>query len=339
MSWRLKDLEHVPQNGCTVFSAFSCGGGSSMGYKLAGFEVVGNCEIDPGIIRMYRKNLHPTHSFFMDIRQHNALPDGQIPPELFALDILDGSPPCSVFSVAGNREKDWGRKKKFREGQAAQTLDDLFFEFIKLTGRLQPHVVVAENVKGLLVGNARGYVHDILQGFDKAGYIIQLFCLNAACMGVPQRRERVFFIGHRKDMILPKLRLEFHEPSILFNQVRTAHGKPTDGFYSYLLKYKQKSDMNISDIQRRLYGKSRGFNCSIVWDDRVAPTITASGQLFRACDNMAFSDGDFIACQTFPEDYDFDGQNVQYVCGMSVPPLMMKKIAGGISAQWLDQIP
>ena len=40
--WRLSDLEDVPKNGKTVFSCFSCGGGSSMGYKLAGYKVVGN---------------------------------------------------------------------------------------------------------------------------------------------------------------------------------------------------------------------------------------------------------------------------------------------------------
>jgi DNA (cytosine-5)-methyltransferase 1 len=48
------------------------------------------------------------------------------------LDILDGSPPCSSFSMAGNREKDWGKEKKFREGQAEQVLDNLFFDFIDL---------------------------------------------------------------------------------------------------------------------------------------------------------------------------------------------------------------
>lgn len=48
------------------------------------------------------------------------------PNELFKLDILDGSPPCSTFSLAGEREKNWGKNKKFREGQASQVLDDLF---------------------------------------------------------------------------------------------------------------------------------------------------------------------------------------------------------------------
>ena len=57
--WGLKDLEQVPKNGLTVFSCFSCGGGSSMGYKLAGYDVIGNCEIDPRVQQLYEKNLHP----------------------------------------------------------------------------------------------------------------------------------------------------------------------------------------------------------------------------------------------------------------------------------------
>ena len=47
--WNLSDLKSVPKNGRTVFTCFSCGGGSSMGYKLAGYTVLGNCEIDPKI--------------------------------------------------------------------------------------------------------------------------------------------------------------------------------------------------------------------------------------------------------------------------------------------------
>lgn len=335
--WTLGDLATVPKNGYSVFSAFSCGGGSSMGYKLAGYDVTGHCEIDPKIARMYQKNLRPKFSYVMDIREMNVLPDVRLPPELFSLDILDGSPPCSVFSTAGNREADWGKSRRFREGQAPQTLDDLFFEFIKLAGRLQPRVVVAENVKGLLIGKARGYVHDIVNGFRDVGYDVQIFCLNAARMGVPQRRERVFFIGQRNDMELPKLALSFNEPLIPFGQVRTKRGKPTNSYYSELMHHKRRSDRDISDISKRLFGKDSGFTSHIVWDDEVAPTLTSSGQLYRACDNMLMSDGDIITCQTFPVDYDFDGQSVQYVCGMSVPPLMMKSIATQIQRQWFDE--
>lgn len=96
-----------------------------MGYKLAGYDVVGNCEIDRKICEMYKKNLHPRYSYNMDIRDFLLLPENELPEDLFQLDILDGSPPCSVFSMSGKREKDWGRSKRFREGQERQTLDDL----------------------------------------------------------------------------------------------------------------------------------------------------------------------------------------------------------------------
>ena len=152
--WSLGDLEKVPQNGRTVFSCFSCGGGSSMGYKLAGYTVLGNCEIDPEMMKLYRRNHHPKYPYLMDIRDFNQL---QVyPEELKYLDILDGSPPCSVFSTAGDREKAWGKEKIFREGQKKQRLDDLFLHFIRTAEILKPKAVIAENVSGLLKGNAGG---------------------------------------------------------------------------------------------------------------------------------------------------------------------------------------
>ena len=99
--WRLSDLNNVEKNGKKVFSCFSCGGGSTMGYKLAGYTVVGNCEIDEDMEAIYKQNHHPKHTYLMDIRDFNRL--GTYPDELKELDILDGSPPCSVFSDAGAR--------------------------------------------------------------------------------------------------------------------------------------------------------------------------------------------------------------------------------------------
>lgn len=335
--WSLRDLKAVPQNGYKVFSLFSCGGGSTMGYKLAGYDVIGNCEIDGQICSIYRKNHNPTYSFNMDIREFLQLGDGCIPKELFGLDVLDGSPPCSVFSMSGNREKDWGKSKVFREGQSEQTLDDLFFEYVRAVGRLKPKVFIAENVKGLLYGNAKGYVAEILKRFRAIGYKVQLFSLNAALMGVPQRRERVFFIGCRSDMGFPKLRLDFNEPPIPFGDVKSKEGKVATMNCRDLLKQKIPTDRKLSDINKRLYGKESGFNTALVWDDIVAPTITANGEFLRANDDSSFSDEDYIACQSFPYDYDFCGADVKYICGMSVPPYMMKGIAEAVAAQWLSK--
>lgn len=280
--WYFSDLDNVKKNGLTVFSCFSCGGGSSMGYKLAGYDVIGNVEIDPRVMEVYRKNNHPRHPYLMDVRDFLKIPDADLPDELFHLDILDGSPPCSVFSTAGGREKGWNKEKVFREGQAKQKLDDLFFWFIRIAERLQPKVVIAENVSGLLKGNAKGYVNEIFKAFDAAGYKTQLFLLNAAFMGVPQKRERCFFIAQRKDQDFPKLKLQFDEKPIVFGEVRSEHGTPIDpksakATYEYL-KSMKPTDKSIKDIKKRLYGKESNFNDIIYRDCDVAQTITANGK-------------------------------------------------------------
>ena len=336
--WNLSDLDKRPKHGHTVFSCFSCGGGSSMGYKLAGFDVVGNCEIDPDMMKVYRQNNHPKHSFLMDIRDFLKLPDEKIPEELFHLDVLDGSPPCSVFSTAGVREEGWNTEKVFREGQAKQRLDDLFFFFIQVAERLKPKVVIAENVKGLITGNAKGWVNQIIKAFGDAGYDVQIFLFNAARMGVPQKRERVFFIAHRKDLDYPKLTMNFNSKPIPFGEVREPYGKAMDenSLQAKLLKYRIPSDRCIADINARVRRKKNsGFTTPILSDDEPAYTIVSGSSLYRMCDGLLMTDRDFINCQTFPQDYDFMDQSVQYICGMSVPPVMMAKISEQVYRQWL----
>ena len=335
-NWNLSDLKSVHKNGRTVFTCFSCGGGSSMGYKLAGYTVLGNCEIDPKMMEVYKTNHHPKYSYLMDIRDFVKLPDSEIPDELKHLDILDGSPPCSVFSTIGSREDGWNTEKVFREGQAAQRLDDLFFYFIEAARKLQPKVIVAENVKGLLLGNAKGYVNEIIKAFDLAGYKVQIFLLNASRMGVPQKRERVFFIAHRKDLNYPKIKMEFNENPILFGEIRSEKGKPVAGKDAELLKKAKPSDKYVSWIEAREYNKKLVSYRHIISDSDVAPTIVSSGSIYRQYDKMSLSDTDIINAQTFPQDYNFINQSVQYICGMSVPPVMMAQVARQIERQWLN---
>lgn len=188
-NWTLRDANFTKDKG-KVFSCFACGGGSTMGYKLAGFDVIGCNEIDPRMNKVYVENNHPRLNYLQPIQEFKLRKD--LPEELYQLDILDGSPPCSSFSMAGNRSNDWGKKKKFREGQTEQVLDTLFFDFIDLAKELQPKVVIAENVKGLLIGSAKGYVRRIYQSFDDAGYKLCHTLCDASLMGVPQRREREY---------------------------------------------------------------------------------------------------------------------------------------------------
>lgn len=328
--WNLTELKDVPQNGKKVFSIFHCGGGSTMGYKLAGYEVLGGVEIDPEMMAIYRANHNPKHSYLMGVQDFNKIPRDQIPKELFDLDILDGSPPCSSFSTSGKRDKAWGEKKKFREGQANQVLDDLFFHFIDTAKMLQPKIVVAENVKGLLIGKAKGYVKQIAQAFDLAGYDLQLFLLNAAFMGVPQRRERSFFIAKKKSIKWPKLELVFNEKTItFFESTRDSkkNGKPLppslNNIYNKIPQGKGLGVINGFDSQKKIKLNEPSLTC------------TASNRHMHPIEKRFLSDDEIIRLQTFPDDYQFQKQDVGYFCGMSVPPFMMQRVADQIYKQWL----
>lgn len=332
--WYKSDLYYVKKNGLKVFSTFSCGGGSSYGYKLAGYELLGNCEIDSKINAMYVKNHRPKYNYNMDIRDFNRVQN--LPKELFELDILDGSPPCSTFSMAGIREEAWGKEKQFREGQKKQTLDDLFFAFLETVERLQPKVVVAENVDGMTRGKARYYITMVINEFKRIGYDVQIFRLNAMFMNVPQSRTRIFFIANR--MGFPKLSIKPDEKPIMYREIATSAktiNPKTDGYK--LMKYHlTPNDRNIGDINKRLKGKPSNFNTPIFRFDKVCPTITANAEAYRE-DVCYVPDRDIISASTFPQDYDFNGNPVKYVCGMSVPPRMMEYIAKEIEKQWFKR--
>jgi DNA (cytosine-5)-methyltransferase 1 len=329
--WRLTDLQAVPKIGRTVFSCFHCAGGSTMGYKLAGFDVLGGVEIDPKIMQVYRANHAPRHSYLMGVADFNNIANAELPSELFNLDILDGSPPCSSFSTNGLREKTWGKLKIFREGQAVQILDDLFGHFLITANKLRPKVVIAENVKGMLLGNARGYVREIIKGFSEIGYKAQLFLLDAAQMGVPQKRERVFFIAYKTQQ---PIRLSFCEPQ---QSLHSAIGNvcvPNPKLASPLMRRNWASvppgKMFSSSRQWRYLGYTRCHPA------KPCTTLTASGTAYHWSSPRKFQGLEVNRIQTFPDDFNFLNQDPTYICGMSVPPYMMQRVAREIAVQLLS---
>jgi len=346
--WKLKEANFTKDKG-TVFSCFACGGGSTMGYKLAGFDVIGCNEIDPKMMEVYRINHNPKYSYLESIQTFKNRTD--LPKELYNLDILDGSPPCSSFSMAGNREKDWGKKKKFREGQSEQVLDNLFFDFIDLAKELQPKVVVAENVKGLLMGRAKEYVRNIYRSFDEAGYYCQHWLLDASKMGVPQRRERVFFICLRKDLAepflyrkdmfteVPKLELNFNEKTILFKEIIDMQGRKLSENMTKIWEHRKEGDNAMQQGSERLTGKSNCFSQHYLYQNKTPGTLTSHEDSQVLFDVPKYTSKN-EACKigSYPLDYDFGGKKPHYMIGMSVPPVMTAQIATKIYEQWLDKI-
>lgn len=336
--WTLKNANFTKDAG-KVFSCFSCTGGSTMGYKLAGFDVIGFNEIDPRVAHIYKLNHKPKFGFVCSIRDIIDKPD--LPEEMFNLDILDGSPPCSSFSTSGKRHKLWGKKKKFAEGQQVQRLDDLFFEFIALAKRLQPKIVVAENVKGIVSGKARGYVKEIFQGFNDANYDIQLFLLNAANMGVPQARPRVFFVGKRKDLELPKIKLSFNEKPISMNEA-FSHIQSDEILKRYYL-----SDTMLPHWKKTKVGtlfskwneKKNYFNWWKLNLDEPCKTLTATDCLTMPYVPRHMTIKEAIMISTFPTDMNWDKWTYtkkKWAMGMSVPPFMTQRIALQIKKQWIE---
>jgi DNA (cytosine-5)-methyltransferase 1 len=341
--WHLADLQNIPKNGFTVMSTFSCGGGSSLGYKLAGCDVIAANDIDPQMAWHYKENLHPKHFFQCPI---SDLLTADLPDELYHLDCLDGSPPCSTYSTAGQREKAWGKLKHFREGQAKQVLSDLFFDYLNLVDRLRPKVAIAENVSGLLKGNAKGYVKLIADRFKAIGYRVQVFLIDAADCGVPQHRERTFFCAIRDDIKAPRLilnpqqqwisaadacsDLQILTPAELIETKAAPctvkwwpHTKPGDLF---------------SNTRVRL-GFTRSLFCHIRLDgSKPSNTLTGCSRStishWSECRKLSMRE--LIRLSTFPEDYKFKSPNLgSYMVGMSVPPRMMEYIAREVCKQWL----
>ena len=350
--WTLANAVFTKDKG-KVFSCFACGGGSTMGYKLAGFDVIGCNEIDPKMMAAYIANHNPKYSYLEPIQTFKNRED--LPPELFDLDILDGSPPCSSFSMAGNREKDWGKEKKFREGQVEQVLDTLFFDFIDLAERLQPKVVVAENVKGLLMGDAIHYVRRIYEAFDRAGYECQHFLLDASKMGVPQRRERVFFVALRKDLSAPFMRqvdmftkrptleMEFDEVEIPFMDFMEENVIGACKMYPSIIKHWEATEigMSFSESYELETGKRGWFNYEKADPSKVLNTITAhteGGGQYHPQECRGLSKSELCFAGSYPIDYVFTDLNPKYLIGMSVPPVMTAQVATRIYEQWLSKI-
>lgn len=333
--WNLADgypAKGVEHHKLKVYSTFACGGGSRMGYKLAGYDVIGANDIDPQMAKVYQLNHKPK---FYDLCPIGELLTKQLPPEYYDLDILDGSPPCSTFSISGSRDKAFKKDKKFREGQAKQVLSDLFFDWIALVDKLKPKVAIAENVKGMLIGNAKAYTSTILKEIDKIGYDVQLFCLNGATMGLPQKRERVFFICKRKDLKMPKLVLNFNQKPILYSDIEERPGKPLAEGTLYKSRWNKRKlgDLDYAHICVREEKKRTNFSIQLINKNRVCPTVVSGSDFIKFDKPEHVSDYELQQIGSYPLDYNFLNIEPKYLIGMSVPPVMMAQIAYQIYLQ------
>ena len=201
--YRVPTMEEIEQvratNGLKVVSTFSGCGGSCLGFEMAGYEIMWASEFIAEARDTYVRNHSDVHVDARDIRtvkSEDIL--ARIGLEPGDIDVLEGSPPCASFSMSGKRSKGWGDQSTY--SSTKQRTDDLFWEFARIVRGLQPKVFVAENVSGLVKGVAKGYFKLILAELRECGYIVEARLLDASWLGVPQVRQRIIFMGVRKDL-------------------------------------------------------------------------------------------------------------------------------------------
>lgn len=200
----MADIKAAARNGLTHVSTFSGGGGTCIGFRLAGFRTLLANDCDKRAIACYRANLdspideRPIQELTArEILKLTGLKAGE-------LDVFEGSPPCTSFSTAGKRAKGWGKTKE-HAGVVQQKIEDLFFEWLRALDGLRPRAFVAENVSGMVKGPSKGMFKLVMQEMKRLGYRVEARVLDAQWLGVPQERNRVIFIGFRDDLgVTPK---------------------------------------------------------------------------------------------------------------------------------------
>lgn len=173
---------------------------------------------------------------------------------------------------------------------------------------------------GLIAGASQEYALAVWDKLSQNGYEVQLFALNSATMGVPQARERLFFIARRKDLKLADLHLDFNESPICFGAIvdeNPTEFKPLWESIKLRWPYVEYGDQNLkfADAKyRKLTTYNAFFSTNILYDDIVAPTLTSNGATVYYNQVRNLTHTEYIRMSSFPSDYDFCELDVRYIC-------------------------
>jgi DNA (cytosine-5)-methyltransferase 1 len=334
----MTEIEEIPWNGHDVVSTFSGCGGSCLGYRMAGYRVLWASEFIPAAQKVYKEN-HPDS--VLDTRDIREVKSQEIldaiDQERGEVDILDGSPPCSDFSTAGKGSEGWGEVKDYSDTK--QRVDDLFFEYARILEGLQPKVFVAENVKGLVRGKAKGYFKEILRELKGCGYDVQAKVLDAQWLGVPQRRQRLIFVGVRNDLDASPAH---PDPLPYRYSVREAvDDLPSDGvrLKGYAVHDKwYDCDANgnhpsLFNLKRLRWHEPANTLCQTWGRGTAAITMPDEPPRYPSIAELK-------RLQAFPDDFELTGNRAQRWerIARTVPPVMMKHIAATIRDDILNEI-
>lgn len=346
-------LNTANANGPRLISLFSGCGGMDSGFKKAGFNIVYANDFDADAQAVYALNLGEIDKRDILTVGEDEIPDG---------DILTAGFPCQPFSNAGSR-------KGVHDSRGM-----LYKECLRIIERKMPKVIVFENVKGLLSTkyidgrNLSDVIVEDLAEMNGIGYNVVYQLVNAADYGVPQNRQRVLFVGVRKDLnktfVFPEkqskekltLRHILDIPADVENNVDwpfspqaleminhiNEGGSWKDVPYEHLAPRFQR----IRDDMKKYHSPNfyRRFS-----RDEICGTITASAQpencgIIHPTENRRYTVREVARIQTFPDDFKFitdSPKNITAmykVIGNAVPVNLAYNIASAIMEQIFSEI-
>jgi DNA (cytosine-5)-methyltransferase 1 len=347
-----------PAEAPTAISLFSGVGGFSLGFSAAGFRVLGCLEISDDLRSVYRQNFPGTFELGGNIREVSDSLLTDFHKKVGSVDVVIGGPPCQGFSLSGKRDVDDPRNV-------------LFKDYLKIVRKFRPKVAILENVRLLTSMKAPTGVHvkdAIAADFRAEGYRTKLFEVNAKDYGVPQHRERVFFVAVREDLgIEPSLPQATHGERggdlFLFTPPERTFGdavsdlpflesgeKGEDPLHAavahpaHVIKWLWDVPQGSSahDNEDHALRPPSGYNTTYkrqVWDEPGA-TVQTTSAMISGCRNVhpiatrSLTIREAARLQSFPDEYKFPTTGVSRTgIGNAVPPLLALEIAKHVRKQ------
>lgn len=345
---------------------FFCGaGGTSLGFAalnsiIPAFKMLGGCDINTISAQTYSHN-YGTPLFNADINELVS-PDEKLDDWLCRLGykknmptILIGCAPCQGFS--SHRKKRWKEEDDIR--------NSLIWSFAEIVRRIQPEVVIMENVPEFLSKRYWRYFSAAKKMYQEAGYIVKENIYNAASFGVPQERFRSIVIGMKKEFLLPSGYLSPEQYKTVRDAIGSlpvvqagvadlndpmhksaAHNKST---LSVIRQVPHDGGSRPCGVGPQCLDKTKGFSDvygRLAWD-KPSITIThyarnpASGRYTHPEQDRGLTAREAALLQSFPKGFEFTGKfdDVYRQIGEAVPPMLSAAIATNVLIEMLSKNP
>ncbi len=304
-----------------AFSFFSGIGGSSQGYKEAGIDVIGACDIDKHQLNMYEKTFKPKYLLKKGIKQ--AL-DNDI-DFLHKVDLFDGSPPCTNFTVHNiKRHKYQFKAKNYHECfNKKQIIEELVLDYFKVVVKYKPNYFVLENVSNIYKEYKPLLKYYIYLSNLEEHYYLHFFVLNSYKLGLHTSRDRFFLIGIKRN--LKNFNFDF--------KAKQEHALKDIWHSLDWQNLKQNEEQKCSTWNRWQYlSKNPSKNVHgykiINENDNYIPAITTKeNNVLHPHKPKALTAKCLAKIQGLEHDFkNIAKSRLQYMVGMSVPPVFTKEI-------------